>query len=95
MTKQMGDIQYDLEDRTFEFARGCRFLIRKLRKDLINVEDFRQLIRSSGSVGVNYIEANEALSKKIFCIELKFAERNRKNLNIGYAYYFLILNPKP
>ncbi|MCC5906563.1 MAG: four helix bundle protein [Balneolaceae bacterium] len=74
----MGDTQYDLEGRTFEFARDCRFLIRKLRKDPINVEDCRQLIRSSGSFGANYIEANEALSKKDFLYRIKICRKESK-----------------
>lgn len=57
---------YDLEARTLEFARSIRAFIKKLEKTLANYEDAKQLIRSSGSVGANYIEANEALSKKRF-----------------------------
>jgi four helix bundle protein len=62
---------YDLEDRTFEFARSCRAFVKRLTKTLANTEDGRQLIRSSGSVGANYIEANEALSKEDFVMRIK------------------------
>jgi len=41
---------YDLEERTFSFAKDCRKLIRSLKSTLSNIEDGRQLIRSSGSV---------------------------------------------
>ena len=44
---------YDLEDRTFEFALSVRAFIRKLPKSLSNIEDAKQLIRSSGSIGAN------------------------------------------
>ena len=54
--------KYDLEDRTFAFAGNVRRFIRRLPKTLANTEDTRQVIRSSGSVGANYIEANEALA---------------------------------
>ena len=57
---------FDLEERTFKFAKRIREFVRKLPKNMINLEDGSQLIRSSGSVGANYIEANEALSKKDF-----------------------------
>ena len=50
---------YDLEDRTFEFVRDVRAFIRKVPKDISNIEDCKQVARSSGSVGANYIEANE------------------------------------
>ncbi len=55
---------YNLEDRSFEFARDCRILISKLPKTVSNIEDGKQLVRSSGSVGANYIEANENLGEK-------------------------------
>src|SRR3954470_6809613 len=58
--------RFDLEDRTFAFAHRCRVFVKKLPKTIANLEDARQLIRASGSVGANYIEANEALSKKDF-----------------------------
>lgn len=57
---------YDLEERTFQFAKSVRLLVKKLPVTIANQEDIRQLIKSSGSVGANYIEANEALSKKDF-----------------------------
>ena len=38
----------------------------KLPRTIANIEDGKQLINASGSVGANYIEANEPFSKKIF-----------------------------
>jgi four helix bundle protein len=61
--------QYDLEQRTGLFARSVRDFVERLPKDLANMEYSRQLIRASGSVGANYIEANEALSKRDFLDE--------------------------
>lgn len=58
--------QYDLEDRTFDFAKLVREFVKLLPKTLANLEDIQQVVRSSGSVGANYIEANESLSKKDF-----------------------------
>ncbi len=69
---------YDLEDGTFEFARDCRNLISKLPKSIANIEDGRQLVRSSGSVGANYIEANEKLGDKDFSFRLKIARKEAK-----------------
>ena len=43
-----------------------------------NVEDGRQVVRSSGSVGANYIEANEALSKKDFIMRIKICRKEAK-----------------
>jgi len=70
--------QYDLEDRTLEFARRSRAFVKNLPKTLANIEDGKQLIRSSGSVGANYIEANEALSKKDFIMRIKICRKEAK-----------------
>jgi four helix bundle protein len=42
------------------------------------IEDGKQLIRSSGSVAANYIEANEALSKKDFVLRVKISKKEAK-----------------
>ena len=84
---------YDLEDRTFVFARDCRILISKLHKSIANIEDGKQLVRSSGSVGANYIEANEKLGDKDFSFRLKIARKEAKES----AYWLKLLkafNPK-
>ena len=70
--------QYDLEDRTLEFARRVRIFIKKIPKTISNFEDIKQLVRSSGSVGANYIEANEALSKKDFIFRSKVSRKESK-----------------
>jgi four helix bundle protein len=70
--------RFDLEDRTFAFAKRVRAFIKKLPKTVGNVEDARQLVRSSGSVGANYIEANEALSKKDFVLRIKICRKEAK-----------------
>jgi len=78
MTKS-GNIKiYDLEERTYEFAKRCRAFVKKLRKTIANLEDGRQLIKASGSVGANYIEANEALSKKDFVLRVKISRKEAK-----------------
>ncbi len=59
-------IYFDLEERTFQFAKRVRLFVKSLDKTICNFEDSKQLIRSSGSIGANYIEANESLSKKDF-----------------------------
>ena len=70
--------RFDLEDRTFVFAKRARVLVKELTKTISNMEDARQLIRSSGSVGANYIEANEALSKKDFVLRIKICRKEAK-----------------
>jgi len=78
MTKTQNTKTYDLEDRTLEFARQVRDFGRKLNRTIANIEDGKQLIRSSGSIGANYIEANEALSKKDFVMRIKICRKEAK-----------------
>ena len=69
---------YDLEDRTFEFAKAIRLFAKTLPRTIANIEDVKQLVRSSGSVGANYREANEALSKKDFLMEIRISRKEAK-----------------
>jgi len=70
--------QYDLEDRTLKFAKDVRTFVKKLPRTIANNEDGKQLIKSSGSVGANYIEANEAISKKDFIMRIKICRKEAK-----------------
>ncbi|MEK7093133.1 MAG: four helix bundle protein [Patescibacteria group bacterium] len=67
-----------MEERTRLFALNVRRFIRKLPKDIANNEDAKQVVRSSGSVGANYIEANESLSKKDFGMRVKICRKEAK-----------------
>ena len=62
---QNGKQPYDLEERTFLFAKNVGNFVRKLPRTITNIENGKQIINASGSVGANYIEANESFSKKI------------------------------
>jgi four helix bundle protein len=86
MDKNQNTKQYDLEDRTLEFARKVRAFVKKIPRTIGNIEDGKQVIRSSGSVGANYIEANEALSKKDFLMRIKICRKESKE-----SKYWLIL----
>jgi len=78
MTKTQNSKQYDLESRTLAFASSIREFVKKLPKSIANFEDGKQLVRSSGSVGANYIEANESLSKKDFLMRIKISRKEAK-----------------
>jgi len=69
---------YDLEERTFEFAKAIRLFAKTLPRTIANIEDVKQLIQSSGSVGANYREANEALSKKDFLMRIRISRKEAK-----------------
>ena len=69
---------YDLEERGFQFAKQCRNFVEKLPKNTANIEYGKQLIRSSGSQAANYIEANEAHSKKDFKYRIRISRKETK-----------------
>ena len=79
---------YDLEERTAVFAEQSRALVRGLARTIGNVEDARQLIRASGSIGANYIEANDAIGKKDFLMKVKICRREAKES----GYWFRLLD---
>jgi four helix bundle protein len=68
----------DLEERTFAFAHRVRAFFKRISKTLCNYEDGKQVIRASGSVGANYIEANEALGLKDFLLRMKTSPKEAK-----------------
>ncbi|OHB47384.1 MAG: hypothetical protein A2106_00280 [Planctomycetes bacterium GWF2_40_8] len=70
--------QYDLEERTFQFAKNVSLYVKKFTRTISNMEYGKQVIRASGSVGANYIEANEALSKKDFVMRIKICRKEAK-----------------
>jgi four helix bundle protein len=74
----MTEKKFDLEERTLAFARNVRLFVRSLPRTIANIEDAKQLVRSSGSVGANYIEANESVSKKDFSLRIKICRKESK-----------------
>jgi four helix bundle protein len=71
------------------FARDVNAFVRGLSKDFVVFENGKQLVRSAGSVAANYIEANEALSRKDFIMRIKICRKEAKEsrlwLNLLYA----------
>jgi four helix bundle protein len=78
ITKQSNKEPYDLEERTFRFAKRCRDFVKKLPRTITNIEYGKQLVRASGSQAANYIEANEALSKKDFVHRIRISRKETK-----------------
>jgi len=78
MSNELSVPVYDLEERTFQFAKNVRKWMKKLPGTIANIEDSKQLVRASGSVGANYIEANESLSDKDFVFRVKICKKEAK-----------------
>ena len=78
----------DLENRCLDFAVDVRLLIKKLDRTISNIEDSKQVVRSSGSIGANYIEANESLGDKDKLMRLRISRKESKET----IYWLSILN---
>jgi len=78
MTGIKNSKRYDLEERTLNFAKLVIEFVNRLPKTLTNIEVSKQLVKSAGSVGANYIEANESLSKKDFLMWIKIYRKEAK-----------------
>lgn len=81
--------RYGLEDRTLLFAKKVRFFVHKLPKSIGNIEDGKQVVRSSGSVGANFIEAVESFSDKDYLYRLKICRKEAKETN----YWLKLIKP--
>lgn len=83
----MTERRFDLEERTYTFAKDVALFCKGLPRTMSNIEYQKQVIRSSGSVGANYIEANESLSKKDFLLRVKICRKEAKEA----AYWLRLL----
>lgn len=86
----MAEHPKDLEERTTVFAEEVRRFISQLPRTVGNIEDVKQLVRASGSVAANCIEANEALGDKDRVMRFRIARKEAKEsqlwlrlLNVG------------
>ncbi len=70
--------EYDLEKRTQIFSLSVRDFCLLLKKDIINIEYIKQLVRSAGSVGANYIEANDNLGPNDLKMRIRICRKESK-----------------
>ncbi|MGI8951827.1 MAG: four helix bundle protein [Chitinophagaceae bacterium] len=80
---------YDLEKRTEIFSLSVRDFCIKCKKDIINREYIIQLIRSAGSVGANYIEANDGLGDKDKKMRMRICKKESKE-NIYWLKHVMV-----
>lgn len=78
----------ELELRCLKFAKEVRNYCRKVKQDTVNLVYIKQVVRSSSSIGANYIEANERLGAKDIVMKMKIARREAKETE----YWLELLN---
>ena len=57
---------YDLEERTARFGEEVIAFAQRVPKNVVTLPLINQLVKSGTSIGANYCEADEAVSKKDF-----------------------------
>ncbi len=72
------ETRFDLEERTERFSKRVIHFVDAVPKDIADNEIVKQVVRSAGSIGANYIEANEALSRKDFLMRAKISRKEAK-----------------
>lgn len=78
MDKTQSPKQYGLEERTFKFAKDCRTFVKEISKTIGNIEDGKQLVRSSGSTHAKFIEAVECFTEKDFYHRIRICRKEAK-----------------
>jgi four helix bundle protein len=74
---------YDLEERTAKFGEDIIEFVKTLERNEVNRPLISQVVRSATSIGANYMEVDEAESKKDFQHKIGFAKRRQKRQGIG------------
>lgn len=89
MIQNANSKHYDLEDRTLNFAKRVNAYVNNLPRSISNIENGKQLVRSGGSIGANYIEANESLGRKDFFMRIKICKKESKESR----FWLTLTNP--
>ncbi len=85
----MSEQPEDLVERTYRFASEVRSFVNQLPKSLSNYEDAKQLVRSSGSVAANYLEAQEGVSRKDFFFRIKICRKESRESGLWLRLIFV------
>ena len=68
-------MNYDLEERAAKFGEDIIDFAKNLEKNIINRPLINQIVRSGTSIGANYMEANQASSKKDFKNKIRICQK--------------------
>ena len=75
---------YDLEERTEKFAKDARKFVKAFPKSITSFDDLKQVVRSSGSVAANYIEARESLGENDRLMKLRTCKKEAKESRLWF-----------
>jgi four helix bundle protein len=75
---------YDLHERTARFGESVLRFVKKLPDNAVNHRLVSQLVGAATSLGANYCEADEAVSRKDFCLKISVCRKEARE-----AQFFL------
>ncbi len=78
MTRVIAESRYDLEERTARFGEAVIDFAKKISVTEVTRPLISQLVRGAGSVGANYVEADDSDSKKDFRFKVGLCRREAK-----------------
>jgi len=87
MTNSKTKTIYDLAERTTLFAEGVVLFVGTLKENIVNKNLIHQVVKSSTSIGANYMEADVAQSKRDFEHKLGICRKEAKET----AYWMRII----
>jgi len=73
-----GRSEFDLEERTARFGQAVIAFAKSVPVNLVTTPLISQLVRSGTSVGANYVEADDADSKKDFRFKIGICRRESR-----------------
>jgi len=78
MTNDKNKKEFDLEERTAKFGEAVILFLKTIQINEITKPLINQLVRSSTSIGANYMEADGAESRKDFIHKLGICKKECK-----------------
>jgi len=76
---------YDLEERTARFGEAVIDFARTIPQNVVTNRIISQLVGAATSVGANYVEADDAVSKKEFLKSIGTCRKEARKPNISFG----------
>ena len=78
-------VVYDLEERTARFGEAVIDFVKTIPQDAVTNRIISQLVGAATSVGANYVEADDAVSKREFLKSIGTCRKEAREPSIFFA----------
>src|SRR6266568_231299 len=83
-------VVYDLEERTARFGEAVIDFAKSIPQNAVTSRIINQLVGAGTSIGANYLEADDAVSKKEFLKSIGTCKRKHAKQDISSAWQFAL-----